>query len=575
MTIGKKLAAALAIVFVLVMANAAIIYSKVADLRARQLNIAHIRIPAIEAIDDIRIADQRMVNGLYGSMYVRSDPSSVEANLKQIAQSKQRTSDDLAALRKFSASFTGMDYEKRIAAISEELTRLTSTTNEITKMSVGRSGPSPQALHLLTAEAIPAANQVRDFSKELIAKVNESTDTENMALDKSGRLILWMLALSTGLAILLGGLACWRITRGIVGPLKAVVQRAESIAEGDLLGQELWTGSNDEVSSLTVAINQMQRSLVSTLQSVASSAEQVATASEEISATAQETANGAETQKDQFRQIAVAMQEMSATVRNVSDNSQSAAAMASEASKTARDGGTIVGQTLASMTELADFVRDTAQNVEGLGGRSDQIGRIVNVIDDIADQTNLLALNAAIEAARAGDLGRGFAVVADEVRKLAERTSKATKEIAEMIRGIQEETGTAVRKMHSGNDRVEQGVAATKRAGESLARIIEQAGQVGETIAQIAAATTQQSATTEEVNGSMERVTKLVAESANGARQSALACEQLSTSAMEMRRIVERFRLSRETAAAGRATAHPRVPARALLRRAAASFAAP
>jgi methyl-accepting chemotaxis protein len=311
-------------------------------------------------------------------------------------------------------------------------------------------------------------------------------------------------------------------------------------------GAEIENKSTDEVASLTLAMNKMQQSLAETLQAVAASADQVAGASEELSASAAQTAAGADTQKQQVEQIAVAMLEMSATLRGVSDSSQNASNLATNASQTARGGGVIVGETLSSMQALAAFVKRSAANVEALGGRSREIGRIIGVIDDIADQTNLLALNAAIEAARAGEQGRGFAVVADEVRKLAERTGQATKEITAMIETIQKQTGTAVEEMHSGIRQVERGVAATNRAGESLQQIIEQAARVGDMMAHIAAATTQQSSTTEQVNANMERISQLVAGSANGARQSAAACDQLSNSAMEMQRLVARFQLNQE-----------------------------
>ena len=138
------------------------------------------------------------------------------------------------------------------------------------------------------------------------------------------------------------------------------------------------------------------------------------------------------------------------------------------------------------------------------------------MIDDIADQTNLLALNAAIEAARAGEQRRGFAVVADEVRKLAEPTTTATKEIAQMIKNIQDETKDAVGAMEEGTKQVEDEVQTTAKAGESLQEIIQMAEHVGEMITHIATAATQQSSASEQVNNNMDQIARLVKESASG-----------------------------------------------------------
>jgi methyl-accepting chemotaxis protein len=194
--------------------------------------------------------------------------------------------------------------------------------------------------------------------------------------------------------------------------------------------------------------------------------------------------------------------------------------------------------------------------VQELGVSSDQIGEIIGVIDEIADQTNLLALNAAIEAARAGEQGRGFAVVADEVRKLAERTTKATKEIATMIKNIQVETRSAVEAMQAGTKQVEEGVESTTQAGTSLKEIIQVSEQVGEMITHIATAATQQSTATEQVNVNVENISKISQESAAGAQQSAKACHDLSGLALDLQNLVGQFKLRQN--GQGRGAGHGR-----------------
>jgi methyl-accepting chemotaxis protein len=270
---------------------------------------------------------------------------------------------------------------------------------------------------------------------------------------------------------------------------------------------------------------------------------QVASASEELSASATLQAQGADTQKDHTTQVASAMQEMAATVQEVSENSHKAAEASRSAAQAARQGGEVVQEALASMRSIADSTRKVAARVVELGKGSQQIGKIIAVIDDIADQTNLLALNAAIEAARAGEQGRGFAVVADEVRKLAERTTKATNEIAGMIESIQVETKNAVQAMEQGNLEVEKGVQKTSASGAALDEIIKLAENVGDMISQIATAATEQSATTEQINSNIAQISSTAQESSVAAEETAKACTDLSGRALDLQNIVTQFKL--------------------------------
>jgi methyl-accepting chemotaxis protein len=317
----------------------------------------------------------------------------------------------------------------------------------------------------------------------------------------------------------------------------------EEVAANHLDCADIEVLTRDEIGQASASLNLMKNNLHELVQSIVVTAEQVASASEELSSSATLQAGSADTQRDQTSQVATAMQQMSSTVLQVSENSSRAADASSKAAETARHGGGIVDETLTKMRAIAVAVAGTAKQISELGKSSDQIGHIIGVIDDIADQTNLLALNAAIEAARAGEQGRGFAVVADEVRKLAEKTTTATKEIAQMIRTVQQETKTAVGAMEAGTRQVQEGVETTTQAGDSLKQIIHMSDNVGEMITQIATAATEQTSASEEIGQNLGQIARLVTESAEGAQQSAKACQNLSSLALNLQKMVSKFRL--------------------------------
>ena len=345
------------------------------------------------------------------------------------------------------------------------------------------------------------------------------------------------------LAILL--IVSGSVCRSIFRRLGSIVERIKDVAQGEGdLTKRIAVTSDDEVAELAKWFNTFMDKQHEMISQLAQNTRALITASEEISKSSQEQSRGARTQSEQTTQVVTAMQEMASTVQQVSENSEHAATASQKAAAAAREGGKIVEETLSRMRAIADSVGNTAHKVQELGKRSDEIGQIISVIDDIADQTNLLALNAAIEAARAGEQGRGFAVVADEERKLAERTSQATKQITNMISNIQAETKSAVTAMHAGTKEVETGVGATSRAGSSLHEIIQMSEQVGDMIAHIATAATQQSAATEEINGSIEQIAKITASTATAAQQTTNAFEDLSGLARNLQQLVGRFRLS-------------------------------
>ena len=346
------------------------------------------------------------------------------------------------------------------------------------------------------------------------------------------------------------------LARSIFSRIANITARMKDMAEGEGdLTQRIEVSLQDELGNLAKWFNDFMIKMQATMSRVAATTTQLASASEKISASTAEQSAGAKVQNDQTIQVATAMEEMSATVSQISENSVKASDAARKASATAGDGSRTVDQALASMREIAQSVGDTAAKVEALGARSEQIGRVVGVIDAIAEQTNLLALNAAIEAARAGEQGRGFAVVADEVKKLAQRTARATKEVAEMIHSIQSETRNTVDAMQLGTRQVEAGVLTTTKAGESLQQIMQSAERVGDMITQIAAAATEQSAATQQVNSSLDQIAKVARETAHGSGETATACQDLSKMAQELKALLAGFKLDEATRTRQKSTA--------------------
>jgi methyl-accepting chemotaxis protein len=363
------------------------------------------------------------------------------------------------------------------------------------------------------------------------------------------RLVRNTIVLTTALVIiLLLSLLSVLIRQWVTQPIRRLVQQTERYASGDfsaVIAPPAHDGKpRDEVELLSHGVSSMAASLRDILSRVMTSAHEVSAAAAQVNVTAGQIATGAGEIAGQTMSVATAGEEMSATSGDIAQNCQMAAEGAQRATQSAQNGTDVVLKTVAVMSQIAEKVQESARTVESLGARSDQIGQIIGTIEDIADQTNLLALNAAIEAARAGEQGRGFAVVADEVRALAERTTKATREISEMIKAIQGETRGAVAAMEQGVFQVETGTTEAGRSGEALRDIMEQINAVTMQVNQIATAAEQQTSTTCEIANSMHQVTAVVQSTATGAHESATAAAQLNGNAMELQRLVGQFKLS-------------------------------
>ena len=335
----------------------------------------------------------------------------------------------------------------------------------------------------------------------------------------------------------------------IQGSIMKLLDEVGAVADGDLTKDAVV--SADMTGAIADSFNYMIEQLRSIIGNVQKATQQVSVAANKIQSNAETLANGSEVQSAKIFKTSSAIEQMVQSIQQVSETATVSSTVAQQALQTAKQGNTAVRNTIDGMNRIREQAQETSKRIKRLGETSQEIGLIVQLIDDIADRTSILALNASIQAAAAGDAGRGFAVVAEEVERLAVRSTDATKKIAALVKAIQGETNEAVAAMDRSIQEVVNGSKVANQAGQSLQEIEGVSVKLAELIQQITAASKQQATSSEELARSMGDISQITVETANGTKLAATNVNSLAKLADELRSSVSAFRLPGHTSSTG------------------------
>ncbi len=344
--------------------------------------------------------------------------------------------------------------------------------------------------------------------------------------------------------VLVFGFISLILAKSLTRPINELALLFEKLGqgEGDLSYRLNNTGS-DEVSRLARGFDGFISNIHAVVCDVSSTSKEMREASLKVSSGAEKSRLEAQEQRDIAAQVATAISEMGSTISEIAANATNAADATNQATSQAEDALVVVQQSTLRIDEMAQNMESVSGTIESLASRSNNINSVLDVIRSISEQTNLLALNAAIEAARAGEQGRGFAVVADEVRSLAQRASKSTDEIHQMITLLQNDSKLAVDGVRESREKAELGLEGAKKTNQALNEIVENIQQLSDLNTQVATATEEQSAVVNEINIHVHAISDSTESSATTAEGMATSSESLSHMAKSLDSLVARFKI--------------------------------
>lgn len=392
-----------------------------------------------------------------------------------------------------------------------------------------------EASEQLSQDMVTTARRVTESANGL-----QEVQVAKMSADRTQATALIFGA--TSVAVLLGILMAYLITRAITAPINHAVAIASEVASGNL-SVHIDNNQTNEVGRLMAALATMVSGLRELVRSIESGATNIAASAEELSTVTSQTSDGINRQKQETDQVAAAMNEMTATVADIARNAEQAFTIASDAANQATKGEHEVRETVSQVNSLSVEVSQSMEIIQGLQAETANIGTVLDVIKSVAEQTNLLALNAAIEAARAGEQGRGFAVVADEVRSLAQRTQSSAQEIEALVTTLQSSAKNSVSAMESSASLASHTLERATATGASIERITHAVDEIKQYNNQIATASEQQTSVAEEINQNVTRIRDVTDQSAASSNQTASSSSELARLGSELQTLVSRFRL--------------------------------
>ena len=407
---------------------------------------------------------------------------------------------------------------------------------------VSRSGKLEEAAQYIRSDLDPRLSQVE---QALTKMVQEKTDSAAQIRSANEGVYArsWQLILSIMVVAFVAGAAIslW-IAQRIRRFLDAYVQFAGQVAAGDLTGN-LAVRGRDELGRLGDHLNQMAGSLREITRQVRDGVQRMSAAAAEILATVSEHTASANEQSAAVNEVTATVNEVRAAAEQTAQKAGQVVELAEASVRVGQEGTESVEAILSAMGEIQVRVNGIAGEVLALSERSQQIGEIIAVVNEIADQSNLLALNAAIEAAKAGEQGKGFAVVAAEVRNLATQSKAATGKVRAILGEIQKATNAAVLATEQGSQKVERGMGLAQRAGEVIGELGETIRGAAQAVQQIAASAQQQSTAMDQIAAAMRDVNQATVQFVAGARQSQAAAEGLNNLALQLRTLTERYKV--------------------------------